>query len=446
MQIEYIVREDNTRLLLIFAGWSTDASAFGGLVCSGYDVAVLSGYTDLSVPDDFSGYSEIVVMAWSLGVWAASNVLARYRKLPVTLTVAVNGTEAPVSDTEGIPERIYRSTLDGLTAQSLLKFRRRMGGGDLPLPSRSVDELGDELAVVLAAGAAAGIRWDRAVISDNDMIFPPDNQRRAWQGRADILEMTGAHVPDWQRIVDALVINKPLVSRRFARGLQTYMSEADVQIRIAEHLWSMCRKHCGSLNKTPLSILEIGYGNGAMTRLYAPELRPKRLVLWDILDIPSPFGETAICDGETAIMELAPDSVDMIISASTVQWFNSLPGFLERCAGVLAPGGLVVISSFGPQTFHELTEAGVTPLPYMSLESIRRIVPAGMELLELHEGIITKVFSSPIDVIRHLRSTGVNGRKSSVPLNKILTSYPLRSDGRAALTYNPVYFILRKSQ
>ncbi len=53
MQIEYIVREDNTRLLLIFAGWSTDASAFGGLVCPGYDVAVLSGYTDLSVPDDF---------------------------------------------------------------------------------------------------------------------------------------------------------------------------------------------------------------------------------------------------------------------------------------------------------------------------------------------------------------------------------------------------------
>lgn len=129
MQIEYIVREDNTRLLLIFAGWSTDASAFGGLVCPGYDVAVLSGYTDLSVPDDFSGYSEIVVMAWSLGVWAASNVLARYRKLPVTLTVAVNGTETPVSDTEGIPERIYRSTLDGLTAQSLLKFRRRMGEG-----------------------------------------------------------------------------------------------------------------------------------------------------------------------------------------------------------------------------------------------------------------------------------------------------------------------------
>ncbi len=138
MQIEYIVREDNTRLLLIFAGWSTDASAFGGLVCPGYDVAVLSGYTDLSVPDDFSGYSEIVVMAWSLGVWAASNVLARYRKLPVTLTVAVNGTETPVSDTEGIPERIYRSTLDGLTAQSLLKFRRRMGGGDLPLPSRKL--------------------------------------------------------------------------------------------------------------------------------------------------------------------------------------------------------------------------------------------------------------------------------------------------------------------
>ena len=49
-----------------------------------------------------------------------------------------------------------------------------------------------------------------------------------------------------------------------------------------------------------------------------------------------------------------------MLPAHTPQMF-SLPGFLERCAGVLAPGGLVVISSFGPQTFHELTEAGVTP-------------------------------------------------------------------------------------
>ncbi|MDE5958737.1 MAG: DUF452 family protein, partial [Muribaculaceae bacterium] len=66
MNLEYITQGSNRRLLLIFAGWSTDASAFAGLKAAGYDIAVLSDYTSLHVPD-VGAYDEVVVMATGVG-------------------------------------------------------------------------------------------------------------------------------------------------------------------------------------------------------------------------------------------------------------------------------------------------------------------------------------------------------------------------------------------
>ena len=78
---------------------------------------------------------------------------------------------------------------------------------------------------------------------------------------------------------------------------------------------------------------------------------------WD-LHIPHAFSRAAgcgrikalECDAETQIRQLPDASVDMIFSASTVQWFNSLPEFLRRTARVLRPGGPAFISTFGPAT------------------------------------------------------------------------------------------------
>lgn len=428
MKISYITKNDRPRLLLIYAGWSVGPDFFAGICCPGYDIAVAHDFSTLEAAD-LPNYDEVVLLAWSLGVHAAELTAGH---LPLTLTVAVNGTPSPVSDTEGIPVAIFNATAAGLSEQSLAKFRRRMGAPELPRGDRSIESLRDELERFPRIGV--DFRWDRAVISSDDRIFPPANQARAWQGRADIVSVAGSHTPDFQAIVSRFVIDKSLMASRFARGHKTYDNAADIQHRIADHLFSLWQKH------GPVSgdVLEFGVGTGYFTDLYRH--KAKSLTLWDI----TPADASVLqADAEVEIRRMNA-TFDAVVSASTIQWFNSPAAFLQRCVRVVRAGGTVVLSTFGPLTFSELTEAGAVPLPYLDQESLRRIFPDGFSILELHSGLIAKEFNDPIQVLDHLRETGVNARSASCPVRELLRRYPRTADGRCSLTYQPIYMILRK--
>lgn len=435
MNLTYLQKNGAPQLLLIYAGWSTDPEAFEKIVCPGYDIAVAWDYSSLQPVADADGYDEVVVIAWSLGVLAAELTAG---SLPLTLTVAVNGTPEPADDEKGIPLLIFRRTAEELTERSLAKFRLRMGAPDMARGARSIASLRDELLGFIGRRSDGRFRWDRAVISRCDRIFPPANQEAAWQDKAEITMIDGPHTPDFQSIVDAFVINKSLVGARFAKGRDSYDGEADVQHRIADRLFSLWQKH----GVTPYGhILEIGVGNGYFTSLYAPKTRAA-ITLWDIA--PTSAENVVRADAEQSLPRVADASLDAIASASTMQWFNSAAAFLRQCARTLRSGGLAVLSTFGPDTFRQLTEAGAVPLPYLSVASLRRIMPPELEILEMLDGKIQKVFYSPVDVIRHLKATGVNARPARRPLRQILDDYPRRPDGRCGLTYQPIYMILKR--
>lgn len=437
MRVDFLKKDEGCeRLLLVFNGWSVPVpSPDEEFELPGYDIAVVSDYLLFDLPD-ISGYKEVVVLAWSLGVHAAELALS-HSELPLTLTIAVNGTPNPVSDSEGIPVDVFKTTAERLNEQSLTKFRRRMGAAEMPRGPRSIEELQHEL--LNFPSSPVPFRWDYAIISSDDRIFPPENQRRAWSGRTEIIELEGSHFPDFHIILDRLLINKDCVISRFTRGRETYRQEATVQSRVLDHLLELWLKH---RPKQPGGrILEIGAGEGAFAEIYSKKIKPDELILWDIASEPD---EVVRADGEIDLRDVPSASLNAVVAASTMQWFNSPAAFLLQVVRVLIPGGLAVISTFGPQTFRELSECGVVPLPYLSEESIRRIIPSDMEILELHSGKILKVFDSPLDALRHCRDTGVNARPSAVSVREIERLWPRRPDGRVSLTFQPVYLILRK--
>lgn len=139
-------------------------------------------------PSALSGYGTVRLIAWSMGVWVASRVLAgadvRWEK-----RIAVNGTLTPVDDLTGIPVAVFNGTLDNMSGPVLSKFNRRMCGKDLACymsrgPDRSAEELKEELSAlkeaVGASGVALSFMWDVAVVGTKDLIFPAENQLRAW--------------------------------------------------------------------------------------------------------------------------------------------------------------------------------------------------------------------------------------------------------------------------
>ena len=154
MKIEFIKRGAATRLILIFAGWSTDARYYNDCVADGWDTAVVSDYRDLTMPPLPKQYATVYVFAYSLGVAAAALCGVK-----ASVRIAVCGSTVPVSDLYGIPSAIFQGTLDGLDERSLAKFHLRMAGdrrrydeiaGRLPV-SPDVAVLKEELANIRSA-------------------------------------------------------------------------------------------------------------------------------------------------------------------------------------------------------------------------------------------------------------------------------------------------------
>lgn len=454
------------RLILLFAGWGMDERPFEDVGVPGYELCVLWDYRNDTFPAGleakFGDYAEIVVVAWSFGVPAATRFIASHRSLPVTARISVNGTMHPVDDGKGIPADIFNGTLDGLTVKTLSKFYLRMcGGGETfrrfseRLPKRSVGELRDELSAIAALPvfAPAGL-WDRAVIGAKDRIIPADNQRQAWISEAfETIETDSPHLPDFNALLRRMITEKRLVASKFSRARETYSSNAVVQQNISEKLVRKVNEVVGDRTAVR-DVLEIGCGTGLTTRLLAGVSGIDAIEAWDLHISPSfgPIEGAAVtkreCDAETAIRQLPDASVDLIVSASTMQWFNSPATFLRECGRVLRPGGSAVISTFGPETMRELTSSLSVRRHYPEVEAYSRMIPRGCALRKLSSETIGMTFPSASDALRHVRLTGVNALSSAAngpsAVRELLANYPLDPDGNAVLTYQPVYIVISK--
>lgn len=461
MKSKFISKNGAKRLILIYAGWAMDDKPFAGLERPGYDIAVIWDYRDFTLDWGFvNSYREVCVVAWSLGVYAASLTFTAYEHL-LTRRIAVNGTEFPVDSMLGIPPSVFNGTRQNIDERNLRKFYRRVcGSASLfskfaeSIPDRAIEELSDELDVfldnfMLASGRK--MRWDFALISSDDAIFPPVNQWRAWKGIP--LRMTdGPHLPDFQALIDRYVIDKDMMTNRFERGLASYDSQADAQARVigrVEHLLN--GKLCELIGRRGARVLEIGSGTGTLSRLLDRVCgESSYLEMWDIAgDSPLEGSGRQFrnVDAETEIMRQPSKSLDALVSASTVQWFNSPVRFLDECKRVVAPGGYVLLTSFTRGNLANVALATGRSLPLLSAEEWRKIIPAGLELLYMKEYEEELAFDSAIDVFRHLKLTGVDslGRSSerANPLSGIRRLEPAL-DGKYRICYKPLIMLMKR--
>ncbi len=463
MKQRWMTKRGNRRAILLFGGWGMDHRPFLDLSKPGNDLMAVWDYRD----DDFDAdplreYDEVCLLAWSLGVFAASRIMGSM-DLPITLKAAINGTLHPVDDHRGIPVRVFKGTLENLDQRNLMKFYRRICGSPeqfdrfkANLPRRGTEELRQELERFIESGRGPMEEdgWDLAVISERDAIFPFENQLSAWRGHPRRIVLRGqGHFPRLQPLMDEILVDKDLVARRFAKSATTYEGQATVQRAVALRLWELWKSNFDKPSR-PLDLLEIGYGTGFLTRLYADVLPIATLRLWDLargeLEGLPEGAVTERRDGETALRLLGDDSVDAVASASTIQWFNSPALFLKEALRVLRPGGVLALSTFAPGTLEEISRITGRCLNYYDADRLRRIIPGGLETLALEQGEIVKSFDTPMQALRHLKETGTNSLGGSPTgvgaVGRLLRDYPLSPSGKAVLTFKPIYVILRKRQ
>ena len=93
--------------LLFFAGWGMDETPFMHNLPPNKDLIICYDYRSLDFDSTLlSTYDGIYVVAWSMGVWAASQVLPD-SNLPLKQSIAINGTPFPIDDMRGIPLKVH---------------------------------------------------------------------------------------------------------------------------------------------------------------------------------------------------------------------------------------------------------------------------------------------------------------------------------------------------
>lgn len=452
------------RLLLIAAGWSSSPQFYSRISMPGWDTAVVTqDATDENVAEIVAAanaYKTIYLYAWSLGVALSESLFAA--GLHPTAAFAVGGTSIPSSDTEGIPAAIYNATCENLDRRNLMKFRCRMCGGVSAFlalaESLSSEEKADDIAVLqqelrLAASrdVVESLPWTVAYLPLKDAIFPPDAQRRHWKRRGvDVKELDAPHYVDLQSVIDATVVNLPRAGKRFERSHESYSRHAQAQSAIARRLASMIASDFKGDEVTRM--LEVGCGSGELSRALGEMICIEQATYVDLYQC-RPFGvakeeRCVVADAEIYVEELAADTFDLICSSSAMQWFSDTRRFLQNCRRLLAPGGVVALSTFAKGNLAELDAVRDSSIGYLTEQQLAEMSSEIFPNVEVKSEKIRLHFPSPADAMRHLKFTGVtaSAAKSMSPkqLRRFLDSFPTDKDGGCTLTFLPVYILAHK--
>ena len=271
--------------------------------------------------------------------------------------------------------------------------------------------------------------------------------------------------------MDSYRIDKARARTSFGRAANTYDAAAILQKQVREEMLN----RLDLVKLTPHTILDAGCGTGA-----ASHALQKRFVKSQVisLDFALPMlQKTRVGSDNTGLMHqikrmlsgvkhnlvcadieslpLASKSVDLVWSNLAIQWCNDLDAALLEFYRVLQPEGLLMFSTFGPDTLKELRVAtgrqdGMTSVSrFIDMHDIGdALVRAGFSAPVLDVERFTLTYDDVKSVMRDLKSIGAHnatdGRARGLLgrgfLQKLESNYEqYRTDGKLPATFEVVY-------
>ncbi len=266
---------------------------------------------------------------------------------------------------------------------------------------------------------------------------------------------------------DALAVDKRQVRRSFEQAAATYDAAAVLQDEV-------CRRMLARLDYIklqPATILDAGSGTGnALPGLRARHPRARVIALdlalamarrslarrpwWRVLLEPRGARLAAVC-GDIEQLPFAAGTADMVWSNLAIQWINEPRQAFAEMHRVLAPGGLVLFSSFGPDTLKELRAAfhGVDRHThvhrFIDMHDLGdRLLACGFADPVVDMEMMTLTYADAHGLMRDLKALGAHNVTRGRPpglggrslLAKVAQNYEtFRRDGRLPATFEVVY-------
>ena len=256
------------------------------------------------------------------------------------------------------------------------------------------------------------------------------------------------------------------VRRSFERAAATYDAAAVLQREVCDRVM----ERLDYIKQVPRNILDLGCGTGYGTGKLLSRYPEAQVVALDLAEtmaaqtrkthalkgwtswFSTPRVRAVCADGEA--LPLVHASSDLVFSSLTMQWCDPERLFAEA-RRVLTPGGLLMFSTFGPDTLKELRHVFATVDNYPHVNTFVDMHDLGDQLVHAGFGdpvmdmeIITVTYADLKSLLLELKAIGAHnvlpGREKGLMgrqrWQRLVAEYDkLRRDGRLPSTYEVVY-------
>lgn len=262
------------------------------------------------------------------------------------------------------------------------------------------------------------------------------------------------------------------IGRRFSEASGTYDSAARLQAVVRTELL----ERLPNFKTQPRRVLDLGAGTGHATLELKRRYRDALVVGIDLA--PGMLREAGQrlgwrerwlggrlvgrrsarferVAGDAYRLPLADRSIGLVFSSLMLQWCDDLGAALAEIHRVLEPGGLLLFSSFGPATLHELRAAwaAVDDAPhvnrFLDMHDVGdALLRAGLEQPVLDTDTHELQYDTVLELMRDLQRIGANnvaaGRRRGLTGRRALAAMAdayekFRRDAALPATYEVVY-------
>ncbi len=265
--------------------------------------------------------------------------------------------------------------------------------------------------------------------------------------------------------MNEFVIDKIAMRRAFSRAATTYDASAVLQREVCTRMLERLEY----IKLQPARVLDAGSGTGWGGRQLAAKYPDAQLISLDIAIgmLHAAHGRSnwwqklfggnrqlPVC-ADVEALPLASNSLELVWSNLAVQWCNDLPATFVELNRVLKTEGLLMFSTFGPDTLKELRQAfsGVDDHSHLNRFADMHdigdmLVQAGFAEPVMDMEYLTLTYDDVRGVLLDLKAIGAHnataGRAQGLmgkgAYARLIENYEkLRRDGKLPATYEVVY-------
>ena len=230
----------------------------------------------------------------------------------------------------------------------------------------------------------------------------------------------------------------------------------------------------------PKMILDVGAGTGLLTRHLEQRYAKANCIALDLSDkmlqlakhhplrkqpnrLNRLFGKSAattqFINGNAQQLPIADQSIDLVVTNLMLQWCDDLDQVFKEFRRVLKPEGLLMITTFGPDTLKELRQAWAEVDDETHVNTFIDMHDIGDAMIRngfgqpvLDVEHFTLTYDKPLGVLKDLKAIGATQVSSSQPgqsvkgltgkqrFTQMLNAYETqRTDGRIPATFEVVH-------